>query len=149
MLDQHPILRERLLAAATFALILIGGAASLDFLVTNGLQWGSDPRPPSVIQLTLQAGSPTDRFAPYSSQALNEPDYSRDLADEPLEGAGDQTDARHASASRRDEDLHRAIDDLYAAAIVSDGEGDTFDKGGPASEDAYEERPVYENVTPW
>jgi hypothetical protein len=43
MADKHPLLREWLIATSVFALITLAGATSVDFLLTNGLQWGVDP----------------------------------------------------------------------------------------------------------
>ena len=63
MLDRNPILRERLLATTTFALIFLGGAFALDFLVTNGLQWGSDPVPATRPQLANEPQSSTTTAA--------------------------------------------------------------------------------------
>ena len=40
MLEDHPILRGRLLGLSAIAAILIGGAASVDFMLTSGLQFG-------------------------------------------------------------------------------------------------------------
>jgi hypothetical protein len=40
MLEDHPILRGRLLGLGAIAAILIGGAASVDFMLTSGLQFG-------------------------------------------------------------------------------------------------------------
>jgi hypothetical protein len=51
MLDQHPTLREWLLATSVFALIILAGATSLDLLLTNGLQWGADPVSAPSIQV--------------------------------------------------------------------------------------------------
>jgi hypothetical protein len=70
MLERHPNLRERLLAASTFALIFLGGAAAFDFLVTNGLQWGSDPAPRA--QVTMQAQSSATAVAQYYSPRAHE-----------------------------------------------------------------------------
>jgi hypothetical protein len=88
MLEQHPVLRERLLAVSTFALIFLGGVAAVDFLVTNGLQWGSDPPRP---QVTMQAQSSTTTVARYYSPPAHEPHRARAfatsiLAQEPLAG---------------------------------------------------------------
>jgi hypothetical protein len=41
MLEDHPILRGRLLGLSAIAAILIGGAASVDFMLTSGLQFGN------------------------------------------------------------------------------------------------------------
>jgi hypothetical protein len=49
MLDQRPILREWLRASGVFACIVLAGAASVDLLLTSGLQWGADiPSQPSA-----------------------------------------------------------------------------------------------------
>jgi len=51
MLDQHPVLRERLLVTGIFALIILSGAVSVDFMLTNGFQWGADAAPAPAVHL--------------------------------------------------------------------------------------------------
>jgi hypothetical protein len=49
MFDQHPILPEWLRATGVFALLVLAGGMGVDWLLTNGLQWGADPVPGSSI----------------------------------------------------------------------------------------------------
>lgn len=41
MLEDRPILRERVLAAAAMSTVLIGGAMAMNTIVTGGWQWGT------------------------------------------------------------------------------------------------------------
>lgn len=99
MLDQHPVLRETLIAVSTFALILFGGAVCMDFLLTNGMQWGSDPRPSPSFDPTIQAAPPADNFVAYSSREARGSETYAGGRTGAQQGLRSESEVPHAPAS--------------------------------------------------
>jgi hypothetical protein len=122
MLDDRPVLRERILATATFSGIALATVFALDFIVTGGFDLGarrsastyfepllaaSITAPPPSSTVTALAW--TDPSVLYDPRIIEEAPPVADLID-----AGATNEPGEQIAAPSEEQLYREIEALYA-----------------------------------
>lgn len=133
MLENKPVLRERLLAAATFAGIALATIMALDFMVTGGFQFRSPRTPEPDFQPFAQstvddvqsyrprtgAASPVLWHEPMALDGDPPPQPAGELAGGPDTDIGPRTADAEAAfdavQAPSEDELYREIDELYAA----------------------------------
>ncbi|MGH6951463.1 MAG: hypothetical protein ACREH4_11345 [Vitreimonas sp.] len=126
MLDDQPIVRERLLATATFAAIALGTLAALDFLVTGGFDFGARRTASSYGSPLIGASSPILGAEPADS-TVTALAWSDPLAvEEKEQTAEEQLDPAAATepggTAPSGDQLYRAIAQLYLDQDASEDE---------------------------
>ncbi|HEX8902034.1 hypothetical protein [Vitreimonas sp.] len=133
MLDDRPVLKERLLACAVFGAIAVGVVAASDLMITGGFDFPSAERDaladtPNYFQIAAEAWSENwtpeaqVRPAAWTGAAPPEAHYtSYDYEPQTLVGAADEQALqfdRYQAPS--EEELRREIAELYAALPSND-----------------------------
>lgn len=155
MLEQRPVLKERLLACAVFGAIAIGVVAASDVMVTGGFDFPSTERgahadTPNFFQVAARDLS--DSLAPHAhartwgEQFATDGEYTSYTPEE-LDGAADSTDAQFSAyRGPTEEELRREISEMYAALPSASDDGayadDTY------AQEPYEAEPVYAEAVP-
>lgn len=121
MLDNNPVLRERLMACGAFAGIAVFAVAAVDVMVTGGFDFAptqASPhrnQPSAYVRVVDAAQYVTDRFREVT---WNEPqlidDASAATVDD-LAGEDDGSPAPVAAGQTSDGDLYAEISTLYEA----------------------------------
>jgi len=138
MLDDRPILKDRLFATAVFSGIAIAAVAGVELVIGGGLDpitpsfERASAAPTSYVTIVDGGWTPSARTTPVS---FNEPIFIVDewdvSADENLAGGYDYAQVAPALAPS-DEELYQEIDALYADAegYGADGEASAYDIEG-------------------
>lgn len=139
MLENHPVLRDRLLALATFSGIAIGGVSGFDLVITGGFDFispGAEVRevaPSSYVQVIDAPWPDEGRVVALSS---NEYMFAGEAAAATLDdlagGAADQSapDGGYPPAPD-EEELSASIEALYEASGATAYEPVADDRWGP------------------
>lgn len=162
MLDNNPVLKERLMAFGAFAGIGIGAVAAVEVLVTGGFDIGATRAPydreaPSAyVRVAQAAQSLSDSVRSVSwDDPLN---MTADAAtSETLIGSNDGAPSPEATKATSSDDLHREIEALYAQGQAyveepSHQDAEAYDETNheePTYEDEEEAAIVYETASPW
>jgi len=170
VLDDHPVLKDRLTALGVFSGIAIGAVAGFDMVISGGLDFitpGSEIRqvaPSAYVRVVDQPWATQTRFIPLSS---NEPLFAGGAyaaeAPERLAGGMDEAAAPHGSYAEApsEDELYAQIEALYQrqdarnyyVATASDDEPYQYyvDEPDDQSEKAPEkaELSAYETASPW
>jgi len=123
MLDDHPVLKDRLYAAATFSGIAIAAVAGFDMVISGGFDFVTPGRevrevaPSSYVMVHQQPWSPEARVIALSS---NEPLFAGEVVEvqytnERLAGGADDASIQDRAGYPSADELYRNIEALYAA----------------------------------
>lgn len=135
MLDDNPVLKERLMAAGAFAGIGLFAIAAVDVMVTGGFDFGpgrapqTREQPSAYVRVVDAAQYVSDRFREIS---WDEPLFVGDAnaaTDEDLAGGDDGLPPPETFAEASGDDLYREVAALYTE-----------------SEDGYRDEPTYEDA---
>lgn len=155
MLEQRPVLKERLLACAVFGAIAIGVVAASDVLVTGGFDFPSTERgayadTPNFFQVAARDQS--DSLAPqaharaWDEEFATDAEYTSSAAEE-LAGAADSTDTQFSAyRGPSEEELRREMAEMYAA--LPNASGDAAYADDTYAQEPYEAEPVYAEAAP-
>ncbi len=165
MLDDNPVLKERLMKFGAFAGIGIGAIAAVEVLVTGGFDIGAtrapydrDDRvaPNAYVRVVQAAQSLSDSVR---SVSWDDPlSMTADAAtSETLIGSDDGAPPPAATRATSTDDLRREIEALYAQdeAYVEEPaneDAEAYDEPHyevPTDEEEEEAAIVYENESPW
>jgi hypothetical protein len=165
MLDNKPVLRERLMAFGAFAGIGIGAIAAVDVLVTGGFDFGAGrapydrEQPSAYVRVVEAAQSFGDSVRSVSwDDPLN---MNADAAPaDPLVGADDGAPPPETMDVASNEQLHREIEALYSMQDDTYIEEPSYEDAAASDDQNYEEPSyeddeepeaaiVYENASPW
>jgi hypothetical protein len=136
MLDNRPILRERLLAAATFVAIGFGTLAALDFIVTGGFDYGArrtsssygSPLIGANAGIAAEPAPSTVTTVVWTDPLAAEEAAADDLADAAETPAPDE-----AQTALSEDQLYRDIEQLYLGEETSAAEDETVATSGDES----------------
>ncbi|MBX3430127.1 MAG: hypothetical protein KF779_11165 [Hyphomonadaceae bacterium] len=151
MLDDNPVLRERLMAFGAFAGIATFGIASVNVMISGGFDFGSErapyhrEQPITHVRVTDAAQYVSDRVQRASWDESLPITEAATVPAEDLAGENDGTPPPSMEQTS-DEDLRRAIADLYAGQSRS-----SYDDYAYSAEAAGAAKPVSasENASPW
>ena len=124
MLDDHPILKDRLQACATFSGIAIAGVAGFELVISGGFDFltpGREVRevaPSAYVTVYRQPWSPEARVIPLASR---EPLFAGEIetpSDRLAGGYDDATAPDGAYPESDDRQLYADIEALYAGEIA-------------------------------
>lgn len=120
MLDNHPVLKDRLTACAVFSGIAIAAVSGMNLIIGGGFDFitpGNEIRevaPSQYVQVVDQPWAEQTRYVPISS---NEPMFAGEtvaVSDESLAGAADDASAPAGHYPvQTEEDLYREVNALY------------------------------------
>ncbi len=165
MLDNNPVLKERLMALGAFAGIAIGAIAAVDVLVTGGFDIGASRAPydreqQSAYGRVVQAAQSFGDSV--RSVSWDEPlNMDADAAPaDALDGADDGAPPPAAMTVTSNEELHQQIEALYSGQDDTYVEEPSYEDAEAYDEPSYEEPAyeddeeseaaiVYENASPW
>ncbi len=162
MLEDRPVLKDRLLATATFGGIALATAMAIDFLVTGGFEMLPPPTPSHYIDPFAYAGVADARAetpsATTTAVAWNDPLLIEEQTDAPPpeDLVGDaEAQVGGGAVGPSEDDLYREIAALYAsqdaqARAAEQRRADDAYVDESAYEDAeaqpYEEAPAQQDV---
>jgi len=123
VLDNHPVLKDRLKACGVFSGIAIGAVAGFEMVITGGFDFITPGReirqvaPSSYVTVVQEPWGQRARFVPVTSR---EPLFAGSASEyaEPLEGGAapsPQPRHEHAYAPVSEDELVREIEALYSA----------------------------------
>lgn len=125
MLDDHPVLKDRLTATAVFSGIAIAAVAGFELIITGGFDFlmpGAEVRevaPSAYVTVLEVPWSPEGRVIPLSS---NEPLFAEDLvpasAEDLAGGYDDATAPQGVYPERTQEDIYADVAALYEDAAA-------------------------------
>jgi hypothetical protein len=153
MLDDNPVLKERLMAFGAFAGIAVFGVAAVDVLVTGGFDFGARrapydrDRPSAYVQMVDAANYVSDSIGSLGlgDAFARPPDTS--ASEERLAGQDDGS-VTSANASEVDgDDLYAEIAALYAQSDELVAEEPDYEDAPAIDAEAVEPEPMYEDET--
>ena len=159
MLDDNPILKERLMALGAFAGIAVFAVTAVDTMVSGGFDFGpgrapyARQQPTAYVRVVDAAQYMSDRFNEISWDAPTFADTP--AAEENLAGATDGSQPVEAFSEASGDDLYEEIASLYEGEQADAYEDtptyeDEIYEGEPAQA-ASDDKPAsaYENGSPW
>lgn len=158
MLDDNPVLKERVMAFGAFAGIALFAVASLDVMISGGFDFGPgraethrDQRPTAYVRVVDAANYVTDRFREISWDEPMFIDSAEAATPEDLAGANDGSAAPETTSASMDEALYQHIDALYEETQPIEDEP-TYDDAvyaEPSDAEADKIASAYGNASPW
>jgi hypothetical protein len=124
MLDAHPVLKDRLYAAATFSGIAIAAVAGFDMVISGGFDFltpGREVRevaPSAYVTVYREPWSPEARVVALSSNEplfAGEVQYTSDRLVGGYDDAAAPDGASYSYPAPSEDELYRNIEALYAA----------------------------------
>ncbi|MBL8545724.1 MAG: hypothetical protein JNL81_04630 [Hyphomonadaceae bacterium] len=163
MLDDNPVLKERLMACGAFAGIALFAIAAVDVMVTGGFDLGAAradynrEQPSAYVRVVDAANYVGDRFRTISWDAPTFIDSADAATSDDLAGADDGAPPPDATST---EDLEQQIVALYENDTPSyeSSAADYATPSGSEDESPYTEESdaeadkiasAYENASPW
>lgn len=126
MLDNRPVLKDRLRALAVFSGIAIGGVSGIEMVIGGGF----DPITPGLVAEAPSEYDPDTvmrawHYQPYvpaafvteTAQYYDYPIEVFETPPQPLAGGEDETDMTLAAAAPSEEELYREIERMLAADV--------------------------------
>lgn len=160
MLDDNPVLKERLMACGAFAGIAVFAVAAVDVLVTGGFDFGAErapcyrDQPSAYVRMANAAEYVSDRVQHISWDDAFTIGEAEAVPSEELAGENDGSPPPQAPGQTSDEELSQAIGALYAEE-PAEYEGyaeETYPDETPADEQPVEDEKlasVSETASPW
>ncbi len=149
MLDNNPVLKERLMAFGAFAGIALFAVAAVDVMVSGGFDLGAEradyhrqQRPSAYVHVMDAANYVSDRFRSISWDEPRFPDNAEAAANEDLAGANDGSLPPEMSEATPGDELHQQIAALYENGEPVYDDADAIDGDSAYVED---DAPAYEN----
>jgi len=159
MLDDNPVLKERLMALGAFAGIAVFAVTAVDTMVSGGFDFGpgrapyARQQPTAYVRVAEAAQYVSDRFNEISWDAPTFADTA--AAEENLADANDGSQPVETFSEASGDDLYEEIASLYEGQPADAYEDtrtyeDEIYEGEPAQA-ASDDKPAsaYENGSPW